>query len=46
MFGSDSKMDEDVFRARCGLSENSWIFNPDLLRKKLAAKAGLDEDLW
>ena len=46
VFGVKSKLEESEFRAQCANKENSWIFNPDEIRRKLAVKAGLDEKKW
>jgi len=46
VFGADAKLEEDEFRKKCGDKMNTWLFEPDMLRKKLANKAGLDEKKW
>jgi len=46
VFDTDSRLEEDDFRKACGNSKMIWLFDPDMLRKKLAKKAGLDETMW
>jgi len=46
VFGADVEVKGEEFIRLCGEDGNSWIFDPNRLRKAMAAKVGLSEDKW